>query len=195
MTDSPQQPEPPKPVLPLGTLAQAEGDSRVGRFVIFGLFILIIVGLVAVVHGGLPAGMNAIVFFVVMLAVAIAVIMSIPRNSAHESFAVDNPSTIVQRSATDRILEYGRPPARHTARKVARAVGGFGLFIVGGVVGIGAMLGLASLTRDPMISICGPVLIGVVLLFIPGVRTFAAGLVLSPALAFMIVFAICAGFR
>lgn len=196
MSDPSAQPEEPRAVLPYADFdSQVRHDNFVTRWLTYAMIVLIVVGLVALIYGGLPNELHAFVLFGVMVAVSVVVIVSIPRRSTDDTVSWEPPVARRRLREDDRVLDYGRPPERRTARKVARVAGGFGLFIAGGVLGIGSMLGLLALTHDPEISICGPVLAGVVLLFIPSVRTLAAGVVLSPVLAFMIVFAICAGFR
>jgi hypothetical protein len=209
MTEDPQQPERavadadltdvpafPRPVLPYDSLRmQAETDQRFARYAGYALLILIAVGVFALAYGGLPPGAHAIVLFAVMLAVAIVVIVNIPRTPAPHADPHELELPIPRRTPDDRVLDYGRPAERHVVAQTARIAGGFGLLLLGGVLGIAAMLGLGAMTRNPEIAICGPVLAGVILLFVRGARPFGVGLILSPALAFMIVFAICAGFR
>src|SRR5690349_19848927 len=99
------------------------------------MVILAIVGLFALAHGGLPSRAQALICFVVLIAVIVAVAAGAPRRRSvweHDVIETDYP---IERNVTapNRVLDYGRPVESHTALKVA---GGFFLFICGAIVGL-----------------------------------------------------------
>jgi hypothetical protein len=190
-----EDPEHTRPVLPdVTTEAEAAHDSLITRWLIYAMIILAAAGLFALLYGGLPSNAQTLVFFVVLIAVIVAVAMSAPRRrSVWQDDGFESEYALPQGTPeSSRVLDYERPVHAHSTRKVA---GGILLFICGAVIGLFSVVGVTVATGNPAYGIGGPVAVGLLLLALRGIRSFAIGLIFSPALLFLIIFAICGGFR